>query len=45
MAVRKHERTTYDGARAGIPAPEGTTILVAERKYVSESDPYSGELL
>ncbi len=31
--------------RAEIPAPEGTTILVAERKYVSESDPYSGELL
>lgn len=31
--------------RAGIEVPETTTILVAERKYVSETDPYSRELL
>lgn len=31
--------------RAGFTIPEGSTILVAERKYVSEDDPYSRELL
>mgnify|MGYP000088421718 CR=1 FL=1 len=31
--------------RAGFDVPEGTTVLVARRKYVSETDPYSRELL
>ncbi|WP_136805650.1 aldehyde dehydrogenase family protein [Desulfosediminicola flagellatus] len=31
--------------RAGITIPAGTRVLVAERKYVSEDDPYSRELL
>lgn len=31
--------------RAGFDIPQTTKILVAERKYVSEDDPYSRELL
>jgi len=31
--------------RAGFNVPEGTGILVARRKYVSDADPYSRELL
>lgn len=31
--------------KAGIAAPEGVTVLVADRKYVSEQDPYSREML
>ncbi len=31
--------------RAGISVPDTVTVLVAERKYVSDADPYSRELL
>ncbi len=31
--------------RAGFDIPQNTSVLVAERKYVSEADPYSRELL
>lgn len=31
--------------RAGLNVPEYAKVLIAERKYVSESDPYSRELL
>lgn len=31
--------------RAGISVPVGVKLLVADRRYVSESDPYSRELL
>lgn len=31
--------------RAGFAIPTATTVLIAERKYVSEDDPYSRELL
>jgi acetaldehyde dehydrogenase (acetylating) len=31
--------------RAGIPVPENVTVLIAERKYVSKTDPYSREKL
>ncbi|WP_081701854.1 aldehyde dehydrogenase family protein [Oleidesulfovibrio alaskensis] len=31
--------------RAGISVPDNVQLLVAERKYVSEADPYSRELL
>ncbi len=31
--------------RAGFAVPEQTTLLVAERKYVSDADPYSREIL
>ncbi|OBQ46623.1 aldehyde dehydrogenase family protein [Halodesulfovibrio spirochaetisodalis] len=31
--------------KAGITVPENTTVLIAERKYVSEFDPYSREKL
>lgn len=31
--------------RAGLSIPADTTILIAERKYVSEADPFSRELL
>ena len=31
--------------RAGFPVPENTAVLIAERKYVSDADPYSRELL
>lgn len=30
---------------AALPVPEHVSILIAERKYVSESDPYSGGFL
>ncbi|MDR0338942.1 MAG: aldehyde dehydrogenase family protein [Desulfovibrio sp.] len=35
----------YLAERAGIAAPEGVTVLVADRRYVSDTDPYSRELL
>lgn len=31
--------------RAGFAVPEGTTLLIAERQYVSADDPYCRELL
>ncbi|MFW5488281.1 MAG: aldehyde dehydrogenase family protein [Desulfovibrio sp.] len=31
--------------RAGFFVPDGTTMLVADRKYVTDNDPYSRELL
>lgn len=31
--------------RAGFSTPENVTVLIAERKYVSDADPYSRELL
>ncbi|UZP66772.1 aldehyde dehydrogenase family protein [Desulfovibrio mangrovi] len=31
--------------KAGISAPQNVTVLIAERKYVSDADPYSRELL
>jgi len=31
--------------RAGFEVPEGTRVLVAERSFVSESDPFSREML
>jgi len=31
--------------RAGIAAPEGVTLLIAERTYVSDADPYAREML
>lgn len=31
--------------KAGITVPKDVTVLVAERKYVSDADPYSRELL
>ncbi len=31
--------------RAGFAVPAGTTVLVAERRYVSDADPFSREML
>lgn len=31
--------------KAGIAAPDGVTVLIADRKYVSEEDPYAREML
>ena len=32
-------------SRANIPAPDNVCLLIAERKYVAKTDPYSRELL